>query len=109
MKREKTPGPKPGRGAGSIFVRQEERGYAPVGLGDDPEAVIAVAFRGLGGINRVGRKDTKALMGGLVVRGGILGANNAPIAAKMTAKALKPRWPLQNPPLVAGSKSPRRQ
>ena len=30
---------------------------APVGLGDDPEGVIAEAFAGLRGIDRIGRED----------------------------------------------------
>jgi hypothetical protein len=87
MAREKRPGRSPGAVAGLVFFRQEEGGYAAVGLGDDPKAISAVALARLGGVNRVGRKDAKVSMGRKVVLGGVLGANNAPIAADMTAKA----------------------
>ena len=36
---DRPPGRSPGAVAGSIFVRQEERGCATVGLGDDPKDV----------------------------------------------------------------------
>ena len=77
----KRPGRSPGASAVLVFLRQQEGGYAAVSLGDDPKAILAVAFGGLVGINGVGRKDAKALMGGLVVAGGVLWAYKAPIAA----------------------------
>ena len=50
----------PGRAArSSIFVRQQERGHAAVGLGDDPEAIVAGAW--FGGIDRVNGEDAQGL------------------------------------------------
>lgn len=79
--------PGPGAVVGSILVRQEERSCAAVVLGDDPDAIIAVALARFGGINRVGRKDAKPLLCGEIVLGGVLGIYNAPIAANVTAEA----------------------
>ena len=37
----------------SVFVGQEERGHAPVGLGDDPERIVAEAFARLRHVDRM--------------------------------------------------------
>ena len=73
----------------SILVGQEKGGYAAVSLGDDPEAIGAIAFGWLAGINGIGGQDTATLLCCAVVLGGVFFADVPPIAACMAGQTGK--------------------
>jgi len=50
-----------GRRRHSVFARQQERGHAAVGFGDDPERVFAKPFARLCGVDGEGRGDARAV------------------------------------------------
>jgi hypothetical protein len=82
-------GEKEAAGAGaarSVLAGQEEGGHAAVGLGDDPEGVVAVALAGLGGVDGISREDAVAVAHRLGVGRCVLGADTAPIAPDMAAE-----------------------
>ena len=58
-----------------------------VTLGDDPQAIVAIALVRFGQVNRIGRKNTAAVNQGLIVQCFVLGADSAPIAVRMLVKA----------------------
>lgn len=58
-------------------------------IGDDPQAVVAIAFAGLCRVNGVGGQDAGAVMRGEVIHGHIVGIDTAPVPSCMTIKALQ--------------------
>lgn len=78
-----------GLAAGLILVRQEEGGGAAVGLGDDPQRVLAPALARLGLVDGVGGQQPAAMLKGLVVRGLVLDIDTAPITLHVPAEAFK--------------------
>src|SRR5579864_8183134 len=76
-----------GRAGWLVFVRQQERGHAPVALGDYPKRVLPEAFARLPGVYGIGGKDAPSAGEGLVVCLLVLRADISPIAGQMADEA----------------------
>lgn len=59
-------------------------------LGVVPQAVVAMAFAGLGGVDWIGGEQAVAVNQCLVVAGLVLGAHHAPVADHVPQQALVP-------------------
>jgi hypothetical protein len=71
----------------SVFARQEERGHAAIGLGDDPDGIFAEPLARLLWVDGIGGENASVIRQGCFVAGGILRSDKAPIAARVTGKA----------------------
>lgn len=64
----------------SVLLRQQQRGDAAIGLGNDPKLLVAV--------QGVTRQETAAVLNGAQILFGVIGRHIAPIAGLVTLQKL---------------------
>lgn len=71
-------------------MRQKQRRHAAVGIGDDPQAVVAIPVARLGGVDGVRRQDAASVEERREVGSPVIGANGAPVPPPVAAQTIKP-------------------